>query len=141
MLINLRGFRQFVVWAAQVGGAGIVQGLVGVLCLCQMRPQRLLVAAAHKRQAQLCQRIEFLLIPPNTTDTANLAFAQSKHDGGFVGAFDVFLRYTAAAFAALLCRGFMFDGDKVAVQNQITGNARPAVDDGQGKPLRRPLYL
>ena len=136
MLINLRGFRQFVVRATQVGGAGIVQGLVGVFCLRQVRPQRLLVPAAHKRQAQLCQRIEFLFVSPNTTDAANLALTQCQHDGGFVGVLDVFLRYTAAAFTALPCRGFMLDGGKVAVPNQITGNARPTVDDRQGKPLR-----
>ena len=106
-----------------------------MLCLRQMRPQRLLVAAAHKRQAQLCQRVEFLLIPPNTTDTANLAFAQSKHDGGFVGVSNIDLLHTAAAFAALLCRGFVFYGDKVAVPNQIPGYTGSAVDDRQGQSL------
>ena len=106
-----------------------------MLRLLQVRPQRLLIAAAHKRQAQLCQRIEFLLFAPNPPHALNLTLTQSKHNGGFVGVLNVFLCYTAAALAALTRRGLMFDGDKIAVPHQITGYTRPAVDDGQGQPL------
>lgn len=106
-----------------------------MLRLLQVRPQRLLVAAAHKRQAQLCRRIEFLLVAPNPPHALNLALAQSKHDGGFVGIGNTDLFHTAAALAAPARRSFMLDGDEIAVPNQIARHARPAVDDGQGQPL------
>ena len=106
-----------------------------MLRLLKVRPQRLLIAAAHKRQAQLCQRIEFLLFAPNPPHTLNFALAQGKHNGGFVGVFNVFLRYTAPALTALTRRGLMLDGNEIAVPHQIAGYTRPAVDDGQGQPL------